>query len=74
MLYHKTLDLLDVQQKLGHRNINSTVLYTHLVNLESDEYTHSVAKNIEEAGQLVDVGFEHVCDYGTEGKLFRKRK
>lgn len=41
---------------------------------ESDEYTHHAAKTIEEAGKLVDAGFEFVCDYGAEGKLFRKRK
>jgi len=74
LLYHKTLNLLEVQQKLGHRNITSTAIYTHLIQFEGDEYNHSIAKTIQEAGKLVDVGFEFVCDYGTEGKLFRKRK
>jgi len=50
------------------------VIYTHLLNFESDEYIHQEAKTIEEAGRLVDAGFEYVCDYGSGGKLFRKRK
>jgi hypothetical protein len=74
MLYHKTLNLLKVQEQLGHRSISNTVIYTHLVKFDSDEYTHHVAKTIEEAGRLVDAGFEYVCDYSSEGKLFRKRK
>jgi len=74
MLYHKTRDILYVKQKLGHRNIESTMMYTQLITFESDEYTHRVAKTIEEAGKFVDAGFEFVCDYEAEGKLFRKRK
>jgi integrase len=74
MLYHKTLSLLQVQKNLGHKSITNTVIYTHLLNFDSDEYTHQVAKTIQEAGLLVDSGFDFVCDYGSEGKLFRKRK
>lgn len=74
MLYHKTKDILYVQRQLGHRNIESTMVYTQLISFEGDEYTHQVAKTVDEAGKLVDAGFEYVCDYEEEGKLFRKRK
>lgn len=39
-----------------------------------DEWTSKVAQNVDEAQTLVDVGFEYICDFGSEGKLFRKRK
>jgi len=74
MEYHKSKDILRVKQKLGHRNINSTMIYTNLIEFEAEEYTSRVAKNIKEAQELVDAGFEYVCDYDEERKVFRKRK
>jgi len=73
MEYHKTKDILYVKQLLGHKSIENTLIYTHLVNWESDEYMCKVANNIEEAKQLIESGFEYVTDYGDK-KLFRKRK
>ncbi|MCD6445808.1 site-specific integrase, partial [Candidatus Bathyarchaeota archaeon] len=73
MEYHKTKDILHVMQLLGHRRIETTLIYTQLVNFEKDEYYSAAAHNIEEAKQLIESGFEYVCD--MEGvKLFRKRK
>jgi len=73
MEYHKTKDILYVQKLLGHKNINNTLIYTHLVNWENDDWVCKVAKTIDEAGKLVEVGFEFVTQF--EGKmLFRKRK
>jgi hypothetical protein len=74
MEYHKSKDILRVKQKLGHKSINNTMIYTHLLEYEAEEYTSKVAKNIKEAEELVNAGFEYVCDYNEEGKLFRKRK
>jgi hypothetical protein len=50
------------------------MVYTHLIDFDAEECICRVAKNIEETRKLVDAGFEYVCDYGEEGKLFRKRK
>ena len=36
MEYNKTKDILHVKQLLGHRNLNSTLTYTQLVNFESE--------------------------------------
>ena len=71
--YAKTKDLLHVMQVLGHRNIQNTLIYTHLAKFEGDEFHHAIAKTVEEAGKLVDAGFEFVCDFNGD-KLFRKRK
>jgi len=74
MEYHKTKDILHVMQMLGHRNINSTLIYTQLVKFEKEDEFHSAtAKTVEEAKKLIEAGFEYVCE--IEGiKLFRKRK
>jgi integrase len=76
MLYHKTKDILLVKQKLGHKSINTTLVY---IDLEAtlyntkDEYTHKVAKNLDEACKAIDSGFEYITE--MDGlKLFRKRK
>lgn len=73
MEYSRTKDILYVKEMLGHKRIENTLVYTHLVNFESDEYTVKVATSLEECTALLEVGFEYVTDF--EGKkLFRKRK
>ena len=73
MEYHKTKDILHVKERLRHRNINNTLIYTHLVHFDADTYTVRVAKDVESAVTLLEAGFEYVTDYGDK-KLFRKRK
>jgi len=73
MEYHRTKDILYVMKSLGHKNIKNTLIYTQLVVFKEDEYVCKVAKTVEEAKQLIEAGFEYVCD--TEGcQLFRRRK
>jgi integrase len=73
MEYNKTKDILHVMQLLGHRNINNTLVYTHLVNFKEDDYTAKVAHSEQEVCQLIEAGYEYVCDYDGN-KIFRKRK
>jgi integrase len=73
MEYHKTKDILHVMRILGHRNIQNTLVYTHLVNFESDDYVCKVAKTVDEAKALIETGFDYVTDMG-DTTLFRKRK
>ena len=58
---------------LSHTNINATLIHTHLIDVRSDEYHVRVAKTIDEAKELLEVGFEYVTDM-DDIKLFRKRK
>jgi len=74
MEYHKTKDILHVMQLLGHRDINTTLLYTQLVSFESDDYHSAVAKTTKDARTLIDTGFEYVCTTPQDMMLFRKRK
>jgi len=73
MEYHKTKDILHVMQILGHKNIRNTLMYTQLVDFQDDDYVSKVAKTVREACQLVDAGFEYVCEMDAV-KIFRKRK
>ena len=73
MEYSRTKNILWVKQLLGHKRIENTEVYTHLINFEDEEYHSATAQKVEEAKQLIEKGFEYVCD--MEGiKLFRKRK
>jgi len=76
MTYLKTRDIFHVKYILGHRNIQSTMIYMQigegLVNY-SEDYVCKVAPDITEAQKLIERGFCYVTTF--EGKmLFRKRK
>jgi integrase len=73
MEYHRTKDILHVMRLLGHTNIRNTLVHTHLVNFQNDEYVCKVSRTVEEARQLVENGFDYVTDV-EDVKLFRKRK
>lgn len=73
MEYHRTKDILYVKELLGHKNIQNTLVYTHLVSWENDDYTVRVGSTIEECTKLLEAGFEYVTDF-EEKKLFRKKK
>lgn len=74
MEYHRTKDILYVKELLGHKNIQNTLVYTHLVSFEEDDaYVVKIASTIEEFTALLESGFEYITDY--EGKkVLRKRK
>ena len=73
MEYHKTKDILHVMRTLGHKNIKNTLIYTQLVTFENEDYICKVATNTKEAKELIEAGFDYVCDFDN-AKIFRKRK
>jgi integrase len=73
MLYHKTRDILLVKQQLGHKKLETSLIYTQLVNFPNDEYHCAVAKNVDEAKALIEQGFEYITTFDGI-MLFRKRK
>jgi integrase len=78
MEYHYTKDVVHVQQFLGHREIDNTMLYIQLDqslfnNLPDDSFIIRGAHDLEEAVKLGEVGIESfVVMEGVH--LFRKRK
>ncbi len=77
MLYHQTKDILYVKEFLGHRSINSTLMYIQLeqalFDKDADSFTCRVAKTPEEIKQLIEAGFDYVIENGGL-VYFRKRK
>ena len=77
ILYHQTKDILYFKNFLGHKKIENTLLCIQLAEVifkeANDEFTVRVAKKPEEITQLLEVGFEFVCEK-DELMYFRKRK
>ncbi len=75
MEYHRTRDILYVKHLLGHKRLENTEGYTHLIDFESDEYCVSHAKTLKEENTLLETGFEFIR-YSQEDKvaIYRKRK
>jgi integrase len=58
---------------MGHKKLQTTQKYMHLLNLNDDEWTCSGATTAKEATQLIETGFQYVTT--IEGiQLFKKRK
>lgn len=75
MEYHKTRNILHVKELLGHRNINSTLIYTQLIeNAVSEDFHFATAKDDKEARPLIEKGFEYVATTPQGVMLFKKRK
>jgi len=72
--YDRTKDILLVMQKLGHKKIETTMLYTQLITFdEEDHYTCKTAQNVKECQDLIEHGFTYITEIDGY-KLFRKRK
>jgi len=73
-LYAKTRDILLVKQQMGHKKIETTLIYTQLLNLhEDEEWICKATNNKEQAIELIENGFQYVNDIDGY-KLYRKRK
>lgn len=74
MEYHRTKDILYVKELLGHKNIQNTLVYTHLMEFEeNDQFIVKVAKTLDEYTELLELGYNYVSDYDGM-KVLRKRK
>jgi len=74
---HKTKDTLHVKALLGHKNIRNTMVYINLEKTvfksKDDDFHACIARNVEEAAKIVEVGFEYVTgEYSDGAKIFRK--
>jgi len=73
MEYHKTKDILFVKWLLGHKRLENTLVYTHLVNFASEDYVCRIGHDLDECTKLIEAGFDYVTEMNGV-KLFRKRK
>jgi len=68
-----TKDPYFVMVQMGHKKLETTQKYMHLMNLNDDEWTCKTASTVEEVMQLVEAGFQYVTD--MDGlKILKKRK
>jgi len=74
MLYAKTRDILYVKQQMGHKSIDTTLIYTQLIHYnEEEQYTCKTATTIKEATNLLENGFTYIQE--IDGiRIYRKRK
>jgi hypothetical protein len=49
------------------------MMFTQLVDFQEDDCVARIAHYENETCQLIEAGFEFVCDFGAN-KVFRKRK
>jgi integrase len=78
MEYHNTKDIMHVRAILGHKNINSTLIYINIeetmFNNNVDEWITKVAHNVEEETQLINVGYQLVRSINETTAIYKKRK
>ena len=77
MEYLKFKDIMYVKELLGHRSIIHTTRYIHLAKTimkTPSQWICKVARNSEEAKELIEAGFEYVCTTPEGVMLFRKPK
>lgn len=73
MLYHKTKSILLVKQNLGHKRIENTLIYTHLIKFSEDEYITATATTTEQACKLIEQGFTKADEFNGI-HIYKKRK
>lgn len=75
-LYHSTKDILLVKSRLGHRNIQNTMVYTQLVEWDQpDQWIVRRPQTSKEEDELVEAGFEYVrFDDKLGVPIYRKQK
>ena len=77
MFYHQTKNPILTMKFLGHKKLDTTLLYVQidetLFKDVNDEFMTKAAKTPEEIKSLIEVGFEYVCQK-DDLLFFRKRK
>ena len=73
MEYRKTKNILYVMELLGHRDIKTTLIYTHLVDFHDDQYHVAIAKSLEQDKELLAEGWDFVTERDAV-KIYRKPK
>jgi len=77
MLYHETRNTVLVKEFLGHRTLETTLLYIQLDKAlfknDSEEFAVKATEDPQEIKSLLEVGFEYMCEKNSL-RFFRKQK
>jgi hypothetical protein len=78
MEYHKTKDIIHVKNILGHKDIESTMIYINLEQAlfleQNDEWISKATRNNDEVIKLAETGFTPYITTPDGLMIFRKRK
>jgi hypothetical protein len=73
MTYHYTKKILLVKELLGHKRIENTMKYTHLVKFKDSDFEVETAATVDQAKELLKVGFDYITEKNGI-MLFRRPK
>jgi integrase len=73
-LLHQTNNVHTVMKFLGHKCLNNTQRYIHLLPEISDDYVCEIATTTEQVKKLVENGFDYVQTINGTDHIYRKRK
>ena len=60
---------------LGHKRLENTEIYTHLIEFENDEWIVRRPETSKEEDELIEAGFQYVrYDDREHVPIYRKRK
>jgi integrase len=59
---------------MGHKRLNTTQKYLHLLNFDTGEWECEYAQNKEEAKKLIEANFQYVATTPDKTMLFKKPK
>jgi integrase len=62
MTYHYTKKILLVKQLLGHKRIENTMKYTHLVKFKDSDFEVETATTVDQAKELLKVGYDYIAE------------
>ena len=68
-----TNNIWSVVQLLGHKSLNNTQKYIHLLGGLSNKYISAIAHNAEEAMKLINDGYTYADKFGDD-HIYRKIK
>ncbi len=76
--YHKTKDIIHVKYVLGHKKIESTMIYINIEQAtflaDTDEWITKVSHNIEDETKLIEANFQLVRAINETTAIYKKRK
>jgi hypothetical protein len=73
MTYHYTKKILLVKELLGHKRIENTMKYTHLVKFKDSDFEVETAATVDQAKELLKVGYDYITEKNGV-MLFRRPK
>jgi integrase/predicted RNA-binding Zn-ribbon protein involved in translation (DUF1610 family) len=73
LAYYTNGNVLTVKKLLGHKRVENTMKYIGMIHFKNDEFEVATATTVEEAKQILSVGFDYITEKNGI-MLFRRPK